>query len=242
MDPYKRFSYGWPPAPPRPSQSVLQTRPRGSSNPPPMVPMQGSPPRYPWIMNAVPERAIARKDGNPRVEVRFDSVCHPAGPAPSGALYSYIAANGLPVRLDLRKNPRRANPIDFQQHFGYSLFSQPVREIRLVCRSFPWPIELRGELVLCGIVWSTLYETLQENLTDSEWAMASESRRKIIDRAVRLREAESGNRNMKPKRIDWLGEKTVFAGLERDDNFVQEIAMPERQYSIDTWVIRMENR
>ncbi|KAF7797612.1 hypothetical protein EIP86_008812 [Pleurotus ostreatoroseus] len=204
--------------------------------------MQGTPPRYPWIMNAVPARAIARKIGLPPIGDGVDNAVFSVEPAPEGAIYPYIAANGAPVRLDLRKNPRRANQVDFQRHSGYSLFSRPVKELRLVCKEFPWPMEIEEEWVICGAVWSRLYDTLQEYLTDSEWALASESRRKKIDRAVRLREAETGNSNLKARRIDWLGEKTVFAGLERDDNFVQEIALPERQDNMDTWVIRMIRR
>ncbi|KAJ3535951.1 hypothetical protein NM688_g6905 [Phlebia brevispora] len=178
---------------------------------------------YPWIVHAMPTPEVAR-------------------PAPSGVLYPYIAANRTPIPFDLRKNPRRARQQEFLQHHHYSLFSQPVREMRLVCKDFPWPIEIKDEWILCGTVWQRIYDTLQEYITDSEWAIASHERRGKIYRAVRWREAETGNRNMKPRRIDWLGEKTIFAGLLKDEAFVQEIAMPGHQESMDTWIIKLSRR
>ena len=163
-------------------------------------------------------------------------------PAPPGMLNPFIAANGTPVGFDLRKNPRRANRDEFQRHDRYSLFSQPVKNVRLLCKDFPWAIEIKDEWVVCGKVWERIYEELQKEITETEWAMMKEERRGKVDRALRHREAESGNRDMKPKRIDWLGETTVFVGLDRDDALVRQRMLPGSKNEIDTWVIRMVRR
>ena len=164
----------------------------------------------------------------------------PAVPAPPGMLYPFIAVGGIPVLFDLRKDPRRANRHEFERHDRYSLFSQPVKNVRLVCKDFPWPIEIKDEWVVCGTIWEKVYNELQVYITESEWALASEEVRRRIDRAVRFREAETGNRELRPRRIDWLGEKTLFAGLERDNAYVQSAALPGKREMVDTWVIRLD--
>lgn len=146
------------------------------------------------------------------------------------------------MKFDLRKEPRKANRDAFMQHCNYSILGQTVRTLRLVCKDFPWPIEIENEWVTCGVVWLSVYAALQHPITESEWAMASEKQRDKIKRAVRHREAESGNNDMKPKRIDWLGDVTVFAGLVRDDTFVKQVTMPGRKDTVDTWVVRLSAR
>ena len=146
------------------------------------------------------------------------------------------------MTFDLRKDPRRASPQEFYRHSGWSLFSQPVKHARFVCRDFPWPVEIRDEWVTCGVVWEKIYHTLQEYITETEWAMASDAQRHKIERAVRFREAESGNRDLKPRRIDWLGETTVFNGLQKDNRFVREVSIPGKKENMDTWVIRLARR
>ena len=47
---------------------------------------------------------------------------------------------------------------------------------------------------------------------------------------------------MRPKRIDWLGETTVFVGLDRDDALVRQRTLPGSKNEIDTWAIRMVRR
>lgn len=157
-------------------------------------------------------------------------------------LYPFIAAAGTPVQFDLRKDPRRANRPEFERHDRYSLFSQPVKNVRLVCKDFPWPIEIKNEWIVCGTVWEKVYHELQAYITESEWTLAGEEVRRRINRAVRFREAETGNRELRPKRIDWLGEKTLFSGLEKDNGYVDGIALPGRKETVDTWVIRLTRR
>lgn len=155
-------------------------------------------------------------------------------------LYSFIAASGTPVRFDLRKEPRNANRDEFYRHQGYSVLSQPVKCIRLLCREFPWPIEIMNERVTCGTVWTRIHAVLQEPITASEWTMASPDKQKQIEKARQRRAAETRDRDGTPRRIDWLGEMTVFVGLEKDDRLVRQMTMPGmRGNGIDTWVIRL---
>ena len=146
------------------------------------------------------------------------------------------------MKFDMRKEPRKSNKDAYKQHCNYSILGQALRNVRLVCKDFPWPIEIKEEWVTCGAVWQSVYTALQQPITESEWAMASEKQRDRIRRAVRHREAESGNNDMKPRRIDWLGDATVFAGLVRDDAFVKQVTMPGRKDSADTWVIQLAAR
>ena len=166
-------------------------------------------------------------------------------PAPPGLLNPFVAATpgGTPITFDMSKEPRKAKREEYLQHYRYSLFSEPTKNVRLVCKDFPWEIVIEDERVVCGTVWERIYHELQEPMTPFEWAAAGGKGRKKIDRAVRHREASSGNNGLKPRRIDWLGENTVFGGLERDGEFVKGLTLPgEEDDDMDTWVIRFSRR
>lgn len=233
MDRYGRFN-AWGPQPAQ--------RMQPGSAPMFFVPLPAQVGGYPWI-NTVPAPMPARKI----VMSPLRACCSHATltePAPPGVVYPFIAANTqtTAVPFDMRKDPSRSAPTEYARHNRYSLFSQPVRHLRLVSREFPWVIEIADEWVTCGTVWMRVYTALQEYLTEIEWALASEERRRKIEKAVKHREAESGNRDLRPRRIDWLGEKTMFAGLEKDEQFVKQMKMPGQKQDVDTWIIRLDRR
>lgn len=166
------------------------------------------------------------------------------GPAPRDTLCPAIAfGNPRALRFDMRCDPRRAQPDAFAAHAGFSLFRAPVHTLRLVARAFPWPLALTGAWVVCGRVWDALHAALQERVTAAEWALlcADGARREAVEQAMRRRLEEDPAGARVPLRIDWLGEETVFAGLERDDAFVQSVRLPGSE-ECETWVIRMVRR
>lgn len=79
---------------------------------------------------------------------------------------------------------------------------------------------------------------LQEPLADSEWGMIvlNDDLREKIERAARRREEKDNDKRF--KRIDWLGDATLFKGLEKDEEFERRRLLPCAQACPETWVVR----
>jgi hypothetical protein len=80
---------------------------------------------------------------------------------------------------------------------------------------------------------------LQEPLADSEWGIAvvDKERREAILKAAKKREEK--DHDIRLKRIDWLGDTTLFRGLEQDGEFEKMRLLPRAQSCPETWVIRL---
>lgn len=154
-------------------------------------------------------------------------------PAPRGILYPSIAAGDSVILFDMRKDPSQSKRDEYLRHHRYSIFSNAVKHIRLVCKDFPWQIEIHDEWITCGTIWKRLYGELQEYITEAEWTMMNESRQEVVKKAMKLREAETGIMEMRPKRIDWL-DKPMFGGLEKDESFVQRVTWSGKE-AVETW-------
>lgn len=154
-----------------------------------------------------------------------------------------MAADGTPVQLDLRKKSEYAKREEFVRHAGYSLFINPVKNIRLICREFPWTIEIKGEWVTCGLVWKKLHEALWMRITDGEWVLIAgdRGRKRTVMRAMAKRLEERPDDDPVPLRIDYLGDTTIFKGLEKDAAYAEEVLMPGRE-TCETWAIRLGRR
>lgn len=165
----------------------------------------------------------------------------PARP-PRDTLHPCIDGNGMTLVFDVRDSPRAALS-EYGRFAGYSLFPEPVRDLRLVSRDFPWPIEIRNEVVMCGTVWERLHASLKKPLTEAEWALVCLDREKkrAVEQAMRRRvERGAGEENV-PLRVDYLGENTLFMGLEKDEAYVESVLLPGKR-KVETWVIKMGRR
>jgi len=80
---------------------------------------------------------------------------------------------------------------------------------------------------------------LQEPIADSEWGIVcslDNARRGTIEKAAKARMEK--DKVKKLKRIDWLGDKTAFRGLEKDDEFAKNRLLPEATACPETWVVK----
>jgi len=79
---------------------------------------------------------------------------------------------------------------------------------------------------------------LQEPIADSEWGIAvnDKSKKDTIEKAAKARHEK--DKDVRLKRIDWLGETTAFKGLERDEEFEKKRLLPGTQARKETWVIK----
>jgi len=58
-----------------------------------------------------------------------------------------------------------------------------------------------------------------------------------IERAARNRQVKDSDKRL--KRIDWMGDTTLFKGLEKDEQFEKSRLLPGAQACPETWVVRL---
>jgi hypothetical protein len=108
--------------------------------------------------------------------------------------------------------------------------------ICLYSKAFPWSIEIKSrDPVICENVWEAIHKALQEPIGDSEWGLivGDKDRRKSIEAAMRKRG------DMCMRRVDYLGEQTLFQGLEQDDGFQKTRLFPGTASSLDTYLVKL---
>jgi len=133
-----------------------------------------------------------------------------------GALHPLLGMRPPPVIFDvrypeshMRVSRQWANRDDPATATGASA-------IRIVCDDCPWTIDVRGAAglpVTCGDVFQAVARAFAQPVTDVEWALADSSRRKSIVKANLRRVGGSMVRDV--RRVDWLGRRTMFAGMRR---------------------------
>lgn len=153
------------------------------------------------------------------------------------ALHPMLAVDTSRVRYDVRKHPPPDllhGPIGSTPALSYS---PPA--MRILSHAFPWTLQVHAP-VSCGVIYEGLYRMLQEPIEDSEWGIAilNQARKETIEWAARA----STRRNKPYKRIHWLGEKTVFVGLEKDEKLERSRLLPGMEPCPETWVARFESR
>ena len=114
--------------------------------------------------------------------------------------------------------------------------------MRLVSKSFPWQIDiLTPTNVTCEDVWESVYAALQHPIADSEWGfiVKDAKHREAMEAAMKKRIEGDPNADKHPKRIDYLGNVTLFKGLGKDDDFVKLRLMPYAPGCTETWVIKL---
>jgi len=154
-----------------------------------------------------------------------------------------LAADTTLLRFDVKKKPRTeilASTYYSNRHTPAT--ANGVVHIRLISKAFPWAIDVMGQTpVTCEAVWDALYVALQEPIADSEWGMivASKKHREITEKAAKKRiEADPNCDKNQLRRIDYLGDTTLFKGLDKDDDFEKARLLPGAKGCPDTWVVR----
>ncbi|EKM54673.1 uncharacterized protein PHACADRAFT_258664, partial [Phanerochaete carnosa HHB-10118-sp] len=100
-------------------------------------------------------------------------------------LHPCIDGGRVPLLFDVRENPRCALP-EYARFAGFSVFPEPVRDLRLVARAFPWPIEIRNEVVMCGTIWERAHAALRRPVAEAEWALVclDPAKKRTVERAM----------------------------------------------------------
>jgi hypothetical protein len=100
--------------------------------------------------------------------------------------------------------------------------------LRIISPHVPWTVEVRNpDGVTCGDVCERLYAKFNELVARPEWETVPPEYKKEVTLAYKK------NRSTEPgypggmmgagiKRVDFLGERTMFGGAQIDDEFVKE--------------------
>ncbi|KAJ7282898.1 hypothetical protein C8J57DRAFT_1499859 [Mycena rebaudengoi] len=153
-----------------------------------------------------------------------------AGPTFRSAKYPtlnpILASDSTQIRYDVKKKARNEiAPATYMPCRGLFATASSASHIRLISKSFPWSIDVMSNTpVTCEAIWDALYAALQQHLADSEWGLAigDKKQRDTIEKSARKR--METDPDTKYKRIDWLGNNTIFKGLDRLEEF-QELRL-----------------
>ncbi|EGO00212.1 hypothetical protein SERLA73DRAFT_180675 [Serpula lacrymans var. lacrymans S7.3] len=157
-------------------------------------------------------------------------------------LHPALASDLTLVRYDIRK-PTNEGILSntYSDVYHAPALIKPSSAFRIISKAFPWTIDIKtpaNSIVTCGMVWDAIYSALQEPIADSEWGLAivEKSRKEAIEKAAKLREEKDKDKRM--KRIDWLGDTTLFKGLEKDEEFQKMRLLPGTKACPETWIVR----
>jgi len=81
-------------------------------------------------------------------------------------------------------------------------------------------------------------------ITGSEWLHIArdESVKRTVLGAYEKRVLPKLRPSEPLRRIDYLGENTLFAGLEKNDSYADGMLMPETKNGAETWVAKFNDR
>jgi hypothetical protein len=150
-----------------------------------------------------------------------------------------LAADTTLVRFDVKKRPlEEIQGTTFHTNRQAAATMNSTTQIRLCSKFFPWSIDIKSTTpITCEDVWDAIYTALQEPLADSEWGLiiSDKDRKFIIETAMSKREGP----DMHMKRVDWLGDNTMFKGLEQDEDFQKARLFPGTVSCSDTYIVKL---
>jgi hypothetical protein len=165
-------------------------------------------------------------------------------------LHPTLAIDTSAVAYDVRKPPQDGVLHAVISAVGNSpALKKQVTHIRLISKDFPWQFDIKLDLtrpyvqpITVANVWESLYGGLHVPIADSEWGclvMYDKHKAEAALRAATRRGRESDEPML---RVDWLGEGSVFKGLDKDKDFMKRRLFPTETPCEDTWLGRVMSR
>jgi len=154
-----------------------------------------------------------------------------------------LAADTTLLRFDVKKKPRTeilASTYYTNQHSPAT--DKGVTHLRLISKAFPWTIDIISQVpITCEAVWDALFTGLQEFIADSEWGLivGDKKRRAAVEKAAKKRMEAEHTTDKRLKRIDYLGDDTLFKGLEQDEDYQKLRLLPGEAPCPDTWIVTL---
>lgn len=196
----------------------------------------------------------------------FTPIAHPE-------LDHSLSADLCVHRFDVRYPPRENIPPHVLQAYGPRVAVMvpatetapelPATYLRLISKALPWTIDVQhtrsgyfgvgqgepdGKPITCDYLWRKIHEALLQPLTHAEWALIADNEgdEKVdaMKAAAEARKAEGGDATLVVRRVDYLGDKTIFRGLKKSDELAEKRLLPgEEAYpGVQTWVLKFAAR
>ncbi|KAG1815049.1 uncharacterized protein BJ212DRAFT_1273516 [Suillus subaureus] len=150
------------------------------------------------------------------------------------------------MRFDIRRPPQEGIvPSTWSQISRIPALELPTFKILIISKAFPWSIVIRaptGSVVTCGAIFEELHKQLQRHIEDVEWAIVADdkTRTEAIEKAAESRQEKDKVNRL--KRIDWLGDTSMFEGLEKDKELEKKRHLSGSTSVAETWVARFGKR
>jgi len=186
----------------------------------------------------IPPLSAAQVYGDPRHLYRPELPRYVSSKYPK--LNPLLASDTTRLRFNVKRKPQEIEAATYFSHKDVSATEAGVKKLRLISKAFPWTIDIDSPVpVTCEAVWEALYHALQEPIADSEWGLilSIKKQREVVEKAAKKRLEEDRGGEVKLRRIDYLGEATMFKGLDRDDDFEKLRLLPSAKGCPDTWVV-----
>lgn len=159
------------------------------------------------------------------------------------SLNPILAEDTTILRFDLKEKPSQSIIAStYYAHRPSHVFIKPTQRMRLISKSFPWTIDIDSNApITVGDVWDAMHVALQQHIVESEWGFIcrDEKLKKTVENAMKARIASDPMADKRPKRIDLLGDATLFRGLEKDDDYTKAMLLPTAKAWSETWVIKL---
>ncbi|KAF9539937.1 hypothetical protein CPC08DRAFT_717381 [Agrocybe pediades] len=147
------------------------------------------------------------------------------------------------LRFDTKVKPTSTIPTPvYLNHRHQPAFLKETKHMRIISKSFPWQIDIVTHInVTVEDVWMSVYNALQQPIADSEWGFIIKEKdaKENVEKAMKKRLDADRNAEKVARRIDYLGDCTLFRGLEKDDEYAKKRLLPFSQKCEETWVIKL---
>ncbi|KAF8513106.1 hypothetical protein BU17DRAFT_53438, partial [Hysterangium stoloniferum] len=136
---------------------------------------------------------------------------------------------------NLRQRYRNKRPSD---SLAAPAISTQSRYLCIISHDFPWTVAISTNdarpLTVIDVI-EGLYDSLNKAVRRSEWALAADVQRYLMLKANKARRRATVAMGI--RRVDWLGTRCMFKGLEKDEELARRRIMPGDRPS-DVWVVR----
>ncbi|KAH7108029.1 hypothetical protein BKA62DRAFT_4299 [Auriculariales sp. MPI-PUGE-AT-0066] len=116
--------------------------------------------------------------------------------------------------------------------------------LRIVFEDCPWTINVcgvRGRPVTPADIFKALYQGLAQPMTNTEWSLADDTRRRAIHKANLKRRSAKVVGDV--RRVDWLGKRTLFSCMRKctSSSEIERRWLSTDDYQGEVWVVQFES-
>lgn len=162
----------------------------------------------------------------------------------AGSLHPLLGMKPPPLLFDVRFPDTRLQVSRQWAHATHGLDAAThsrATYLRIVFDDCPWTIDVRGVAgapVTPADVFRHLYLGLAQPMSNTEWSLADDTRRRAILKANLKRTRAAIVQDV--RRVDWLGKRTLFSSMRRCTS-TERRWLATDDYDGEVWIVSFEN-